>query len=111
MKRIALAALLSLFALPAFADPDDAVQYTWYNANGEEVGTSWINCSYPYLGSSGTTNTAYYTMEIIFHCNWLEPELGCSDYGLNETSCYNYCASDDYVALVLNDVAEDQCVD
>jgi hypothetical protein len=94
---IALAAVVVvLIAIPAAALPDYAVHITYFDENGNEIGTYDAVCYSGYYFSGQTSDS--YTLEIWEACNDLAP-ITCADFGESELpGCtgINWCVSGSY---------------
>jgi hypothetical protein len=71
MKKIITTVLVSLtlFAASAFAFPPVATLYTFYDANGTEIGSKFIGCTGGYsIGQ--TTGFATVESEVVANCRY-----------------------------------------
>jgi len=102
--------LLATLALPAFAVPDEELQYNYYDSLGNLVGGLYVGCSGPPFTSSWGQATDYFTLEILSVCQIWDPMPSCDYFGTEATDCPNYCVSSDYrVQVELNEIT-DACV-
>jgi hypothetical protein len=87
-----------VFDVFAAARPSYAIITTYFDANGNEVGWTLVNCNLQ-RSTSGDTSGDIYTVEFV-DCGYnnLQP-ITCSDAGVGSTSvgsCSNWCVSDGY---------------